>query len=41
VVIGATVSVTGRGRTRLLAAVPGIGGLLVLRALRAVPGLLV
>ncbi|WP_250008359.1 DUF3817 domain-containing protein [Actinoplanes sp. M2I2] len=33
VVIGATLAVTGRGRARLLAVVPGIGGLLVLRVL--------
>jgi len=37
-VIGATVQVTGDLRTRLLAAVPGIGGLLVIRRLRRGPG---
>ena len=36
-VIGATVQVTGDLRTRLLAAVPGIGGLLVIRLLRRGP----
>ncbi|MEU8232118.1 DUF3817 domain-containing protein [Actinoplanes sp. NPDC048967] len=36
-VIGATVQVTGDLRTRLLAAVPGIGGLLVIRRLRRGP----
>ena len=32
VVIGATVAVTGRTRPRLLALVPGVGGLLALRS---------
>ncbi|MEU8606626.1 DUF3817 domain-containing protein [Actinoplanes sp. NPDC048791] len=36
-VIGATIQVTGDLRTRLLAAVPGIGGLLVIRRLRHGP----
>ncbi|WP_250030321.1 DUF3817 domain-containing protein [Actinoplanes maris] len=34
VVIGAAVAATGRVRPRLLAVVPGIGGLLALRAVR-------
>ena len=36
-VIGATVAATGRVRARLLAVVPGVGGLLALRALRLEP----
>jgi hypothetical protein len=34
-VIGATVAATGRTRARLLAVVPGVGGLLALRAIPA------
>ncbi|MCM4078688.1 DUF3817 domain-containing protein [Paractinoplanes hotanensis] len=34
-VIGATVAATGRTRPRLLAVVPGVGGLLALRAIPA------
>jgi hypothetical protein len=37
-VLGATVRVTDNLRTRLTAAVPGVGGLLVLRRLQRDPG---
>ena len=36
VVVGATIAATRRGRPRLLAAVPGVGGLLAERALRRI-----